>query len=170
MRNTSGLKPTDIIVFGGCGDLAMRKIMPALYYRHASGQLPKKGRIIATGREHYSKAQYLAALQRSCLEHVDKKEFKAAVFKQFAKRFHYVALASEKTEDFITLSELVHKNPAPGRMFYLATPASVFGTICHQLQKVHLITKHTRIVLEKPLGHDLASFQAINKKVLECFE
>ncbi|MCD6035817.1 MAG: zwf [Rickettsiales bacterium] len=163
------LTPTDIIIFGGHGDLALRKIIPALYYRHKEGQLPRGGRIIGVGRTAFTRKSYIAELQKACKAHVGG-DFRKTVWESFARRLDYVALDAAAFETYAPLKALLHTKPAKGRMVYLATPAGVYGDICRNLSKSRLITPATRIVLEKPLGQNLASFEAIDANVRQYFD
>lgn len=166
----TALCPTDIIIFGGSGDLALRKILPALYYRHKDGQLPEKGRIIAVGRQPLTRQQYVAEAETSCREHVAEGDFNTYVWHHFSTRLDYVMMDANDATHYSTLTAVLSNNPCEGRIFYLATPSQIFAAICRNLKGADVITPQSRVVLEKPLGSDLASFREINRQVLECFD
>src|SRR6185369_2184503 len=91
-------------------------------------------------------------------------------WKKFADHIHYESIDAEDSKAFAQLTTFLANQPRQVRVFYLATPADVFGSICHNLHQANLITPTTRVVLEKPIGSDLSSFRAINEKVLKYFE
>src|SRR5438128_11666168 len=68
------VEPFDLVVFGGTGDLAFRKLLPALYHRHRDGQLPKVARIIGVSRRAMGDAEYRAAAKKALAEHVGKND------------------------------------------------------------------------------------------------
>lgn len=165
------LSPTDIIIFGGNGDLALRKILPALYYRYRDGQIPEDSRIVGIGRAALSpESQYIDMVKKACVEHVEPEDFDIAVWERFARHIHYAALDAEDSKAYSQLAVFFSGQPHLVRVFYLATPADVFGVICRNLHKAGLIIPDARVVLEKPIGHDLMSFRAINNEVLKYFE
>jgi glucose-6-phosphate 1-dehydrogenase len=155
------------VLFGGTGDLSMRKIMPALYQAHHDGLLAKEGRIVAVARAARDRDAYLAWVDEHVKEHVDKNSFDEEKWQSFRERIAYVRLDVGKTEDFAKLRDELGEKCGQ-RVFYLATGPSLFVPICHALQSVGL-NEGGRIVLEKPLGYDLASSNAINDAVGEIF-
>jgi len=170
MSATPSLSPTDIVIFGGNGDLALRKILPGLYYRYRDGQLPENSRIIGIGRAVTTDTQYVEMVEKACVQHVAPADFELAAWKRFAKRIHYAAIDAEDRKAYAKLTAFFKKQAPLVRVFYLATPADVFGAICHNLHQEGLVTTDSRVVLEKPIGHDLESFRAINNEVLKYFE
>ncbi len=159
----------DLIIFGGSGDLAMRKLLPALYHRDRDGQVISDSRIIAVGRGAYGGDAYLQLVEASLKANLADGEFNAAQWAVFSHRLHYVqldALAHEQWGELVTLLQGCEERT---RVVYLATSPGLFGPIAKGLQSNGLITANSRIVLEKPLGHDLASASEINNQVGECF-
>jgi glucose-6-phosphate 1-dehydrogenase len=167
----STLKPADLVIFGGTGDLALRKILPALYYRWRDGQLGAPTRIIGVGRSrhHASEAKYIASVKAACRKHVSKQDFTEKSWKSFAARISYVEAEAGETASLEALKNLLAKSSCPIRVFYLATPANAFGAICGSLYRNGLIHAQSRVVLEKPIGHERASFHTINTEVLKYF-
>ena len=155
------------VLFGGTGDLSMRKIMPALYQAHHDGLLAKHGRIVAVARAARDRDEYLVWVDENVKQHVDKKSFDEASWTSFRERIAYVRLDVGKTEDFAKLRDELGEKCGQ-RVFYLATGPKLFVPICHALQSVQL-HEGARIVLEKPLGYDLASSNAINDAVGSIF-
>lgn len=164
------LDPADIIIFGGTGDLSLRKIMPALYFRHKEEQLNPKGRIFALGRGEMSQDDFIACIRENCENFIPKADFDAAVWEDFAQHLRYAQIDASDASGYKNLGKLLNDDPREVRVFYLATPASIFGPISKQLRDNGLITAQSRVVLEKPLGYDMDSFSSINNEVLECFD
>ncbi len=160
----------DLIIFGGTGDLAMRKLLPAMYHRDGDGQIIGDSRIIAVGRSALSLDTYLKEVEEALQKNLAEGEFDAARWESFSRRIHYVeadALSHDKWGDLV---ELLKGNDERTRVAYLATAPSLFGPIAKGLRSNKLITDQSRIVLEKPLGRDLASASDINDQVGECFD
>ena len=160
----------DLVLFGGTGDLAWRKLMPALFQAFRHGTLPEGGRIIGVGRDSLSHEQYRALIQ-SRFDKVDlAKRPSAEEFERFAAMLEFVRMDLSKPDDYATLAASLQERKADTVVMYVATAPSLFTTVCEQLAAAGLNTPHTRVVLEKPLGHDLASNRAINHTVRRFFE
>jgi len=165
------------VLFGGTGDLAMRKILPALFAAHQSGALSEQGKIVAVARPQQDTAAFLAWVDEHVLAHL--KDRQGAVDAQtwerdwsgFKARLSYISLDLAQREDFALLRENLDAldQQAGTRVFYLATGPSLFVPICQGLAEFGL-NAAARIVLEKPLGYDLASSNAINDAVGERFD
>ena len=161
----SSIRPFDFVLFGGTGDLAMRKLLPALYYRHRDGDLPPHGRIIGLARQALSRDQYISLVEEHCAKFVAAEDFSAGMFESFAARLHYVHADAKSAEDFRELAKHINNSPAEVQVFYLSTAPDLFAVICKNLANAGLIHGRARVVLEKPLGRDLASAQKINQEV-----
>ena len=160
MQNDSNFT---FVLFGGTGDLSMRKILPALFEAHRGGMLAEGGKIVAVARAAEDREAYLNWVDEHVKPHVSKNGVDENVWKGFLARFVYVRLDLGKPEDFKLLRDAVNEH-AGTRVFYLATGPSLFVPICRALADVGL-NENARIVLEKPLGYDLKSSQAINDAV-----
>jgi glucose-6-phosphate 1-dehydrogenase len=160
----------DLVLFGGTGDLAWRKLMPALFQAFRHGTLPEGGRILCVGRDDLSDDQYRALIQGR-FENVElSKRPSAEEFSRFAALLHYLRMDLSQPADYERLAAALKTRGADTVVMYLATAPSLFTTVCEQIAAVDLNGPQTRVVLEKPLGHDLASNQAINaalRKVLQ---
>ncbi|MAR56983.1 MAG: glucose-6-phosphate dehydrogenase [Rickettsiales bacterium] len=170
MAGKRELSASDIIIFGGTGDLSLRKILPALYHRLREDQLPPETRVWVLGRDAMEQDAFQAKTREKCEGFITAKEFVASDWDQLAKRMQYVQLDAKKTEDFQQLKARIEEDPRPVRVFYLSTPAGIFGAISQQLADVGLITPESRVVMEKPIGYDLKSFREINGAVLTHFD
>ena len=152
----------DLVLFGGTGDLAWRKIMPALFQAFRHGTLPEGGRIIAVARDALSHAQYRRLIQERFDGVELAKRPTPQEFERFGALLHYLRMDLSQAPDYARLAETLRERGADTVVMYVATAPSLFTTVCEQIAAVGLNGPHTRVVLEKPLGHDLASNQAIN--------
>jgi glucose-6-phosphate 1-dehydrogenase len=155
--------PVDMIIFGGGGDLAARKLLPALYMAHLHGNLPPNSRIIAIGRKDWTREQYLAFMEQQSRPFVELKALETPAWDAFLSILEYVRIDVTSPDDYRRLTEVSRDNVV--RVFYLSTSPELFTTICDNLAATGLVDARSRVVLEKPLGHDLASAQAINASV-----
>ncbi|MFZ3220132.1 MAG: glucose-6-phosphate dehydrogenase [Rhodoferax sp.] len=160
----------DLVLFGGTGDLAWRKLMPALFQAFRHGTLPEGGRIIGVGRDDLSDDQYRALMQ-SRFDKVElAKRPSAKEFARFAALLEFVRMDLSRPADYARLASTLQARNADTVVMYVATAPALFTTVCEQLAASGLNTPQTRIVLEKPLGHDLASNRSINRAVRQGFE
>ncbi|MDA0677497.1 MAG: glucose-6-phosphate dehydrogenase, partial [Chloroflexi bacterium] len=151
----------DFVIFGGSGDLALRKLLPALFHRDLDGQFPAGSRIIALGRSPMEHEEYLE-LAKSSLGNPEQWE-------GFASRLSYLRLDATRPSEWQALVDLLGGHEDRIRAVYLATSPELFGPVATGLRDNGLITEKTRIVLEKPVGHDYPSALAINDQVGACF-
>jgi len=159
----------DLVIFGGTGDLAMRKLLPALYHRDRDGQVTADSRIIAASRGALSRGKYQALVEESLRKSLSSDEFDEAHWNSFKRRIHYVQADAFAHENWGKLSKLLSGHEERVRVAYLATAPSLFGTLATGLKTNGLITENSRIVLEKPVGRDFESACEINNAVGECF-
>jgi glucose-6-phosphate 1-dehydrogenase len=160
----------DYVVFGGTGDLARRKLLPALYHRDADGQLPAVSRIIGSARAEMTREQFQALVHKSLTEFVGASALDKALLSRFLDRLHYVSCDATADRGWAELTTLLNTEPRKVRIFYLATAPELYGAIADTIKKHALNTPETRIVLEKPIGHDLASARDINDQVGAVFD
>jgi len=158
----------DLVLFGGTGDLAWRKLLPALFQAHRHGMLPGGGRILAIGRSAYSDDDYRNWLRERFHDVEDAKRPADGEFARFAALVHYLRVDLSQPADYARLREWVRMD-AEAIVFYLATSPHLFPVVAEQLGRAGLNGRNVRVVLEKPLGHDLASAQAINRVVRASF-
>ncbi|MEO7392126.1 MAG: glucose-6-phosphate dehydrogenase [Ramlibacter sp.] len=155
----------DLILFGGTGDLAWRKLMPALFQAFRHGTLPIGGRIIGVARDDLNDEQY-RALIRSRFDAVElAKRPTPEEFGRFAALLQFLRMDLSRPADYTRLAAKLGERQADTVVMYLATAPSLFTVACEQLAAAGLNTANTRLVLEKPLGHDLASNRAIDETV-----
>jgi glucose-6-phosphate 1-dehydrogenase len=158
----------DLVIFGGAGDLSVRKLLPALYMAHLHNNLPARTRIHALGRQDWDRSAFVAFLQEKVPGFIEKQAFNDAAWASFIERLNYVCVDATQATDFARLAAAMQ--PDSVRVYYLATAPSLFTAICANLHGAGLIDAQARVVLEKPLGHDLASAQKINDEVGQYFQ
>jgi glucose-6-phosphate 1-dehydrogenase len=165
------LNDFDLVLFGGGGDLAMRKLLPALYNHHRAHALPASGRIICIGRHAWSREEFLGEVEKNARPHIAESSLNPAAWESFARRIDYVSLDASDAASYQGLVNTMRKDPDNKltHVFYLATPPTLFATICSNLAEAGLATPNARVVLEKPLGRDLASAKQINAEVGRFF-
>ncbi|MEE9320161.1 MAG: glucose-6-phosphate dehydrogenase [Granulosicoccus sp.] len=167
--SNESLQPFDFVLFGGTGDLSIRKLIPALYFRHCEGQLPDDGRIIGVARSKLDTAGFVELLETMVREHIADADFDETHWASFLQRIHYLAIDVTDVNSYASLVTLLESRKAHVRVFYLSVAPSLFPHIAHCVHQVGLINKHCRVALEKPLGRDQATADAINDQLAEVF-
>jgi glucose-6-phosphate 1-dehydrogenase len=163
------LLPTfDLVLFGATGDLAMRKLLPALYRRMVAGQLTPDSRVIGAARGELSREEFLAQVKTSCDAHLGK-ECDPQRWSQFEQHLMYVKIDAHADDDFVALAKALRGCEEHVRVFFLSTAPDLFAPICEALARQGLATPNSRVVLEKPLGNDRASSALINERVGAIF-
>lgn len=162
--------PFELIVFGGTGDLARRKLLPSLYHRFCDGQIPETSRIIGVSRSEHSREDYVAMVRKSYIEFEAGDSLDEGCFKAFTDMLDYVQIdVTDDAADWFVLESKLDDSQSLIRVFYLAMPPRLFVDIADGLQKAGLAHDKSRVVLEKPLGKDFASADRINAGVGRVF-
>jgi glucose-6-phosphate 1-dehydrogenase len=159
----------DLVFFGGTGDLTWRKLMPALFQAFRHGKLPPDGRILAVARDERSDEEYRAFIKERFVEVDSAKRPSDEEFSRFAELLHYQRMDLSQPADYQSLRTWIAQRNADTVVMYLATSPHLFPQICAQLGAVGLNGPTVRVVLEKPLGHDLRSAREINRVVRSVF-
>ena len=159
----------DLIVFGATGDLAQRKLLPALFHRDVQGQIPVDARIIGTSRKPMSKDSYRAFALAAIEAHVAPEYRTQILCKRFVERLDYVAADASQGPGWLELEKILKPIEGRIRVFYLAVGPDLFGPICDRLGSHKLVTPLSRVVVEKPLGRDGASAKALNEQIGRIF-
>ena len=160
---TSGPEALDIVIFGAAGDLSFRKLLPALYMAFQHGSLPPQTRIVCVGRQAWRDAEYHAFVSEKSMPFIAEEARCAEDWQRFLGVLHFVSLDASDASRYGALKAVCERSCL--RVFYLATAPSLFTAICAHLHGAGLIDARARVVLEKPLGTDLASAQAIHEAV-----
>lgn len=158
----------DLLIVGGDGDLAKRKLYPALYHLEASGCLPSCLKIVALARGEADSSAF-ASKVRGWFESFQDVDPDEKIWRAFARRLHYVSGDATGERDLKAIRDTYFNDKSRDLIVYLATPPSIFAPVCQSLWAVGLAGVNTRIVVEKPLGEDLQSFQAINRSLTSIF-
>jgi glucose-6-phosphate 1-dehydrogenase len=157
-----------MFLFGGTGDLVTRKLLPALYRRYAAGQVSAESRIFGVARSALSRSAYLERAEAACRKYLGQ-EFDQSHWQGFAPLLDYVQLDAEAQKDYAAVAALLADRDHFVRVFFFSTASTLFSTICQNLSRIKVVTPLSRVVLEKPLGHDTASADLINAQVGEVF-
>jgi glucose-6-phosphate 1-dehydrogenase len=154
-----------IVLFGATGDLARRMLIPSLYYLDANGFLPDGFRVMATARTRHSREEFVAEVK--ALLSTRPGGIDQAVWARFSERLDFTPADATTEEGAAELKPMLEQTRAP--IFYLALSPSLYGRVCASLAASGLAHERTRIVLEKPIGRDLASSREINDAVGAVF-
>jgi glucose-6-phosphate 1-dehydrogenase len=161
------------VIFGGAGDLARRKLFPALVHLRSRGLLSDAFAVITVGRESMTDDGFRAQLEGDLRSFVSG-DPDGALSRWLLERVHCVAGDFRSAETYAQLAERLdqigRERDAAGKyVFYLATPPAFFADIVEQLDAAKLARAQgggwRRVVIEKPFGHDLASAQALNRQL-----
>ncbi|OZB21168.1 MAG: glucose-6-phosphate dehydrogenase, partial [Pseudomonas sp. 34-62-33] len=125
--------PCDMLVFGGTGDLALHKLLPALYHLHREGRLHADVRILALARSSHTREAYQALAERHCRAQVARADFTNEAWASFAARLDYFAMDAAQSADFGRLAKRLGRDEQRVRVYYLATAPSLFEDIAAHL-------------------------------------
>ena len=165
---TKQLPDFDLVLFGGTGDLAMRKLLPALYRRFLAGQFPAHARIVGVARSELSREAYIAQVEQSCKKYISS-GIDAARWAEFSRALDYASVDVGNAADFARLEAKLAQQIAGVRVFFLSMAPALFERTCANLATSGLVTPGARVVLEKPLGQDRVSAEEINRNVGAIF-
>ncbi len=157
--------PFDLVVFGGTGDLAYRKLFPSLFLRDVAGAFTDPVRIIGVSRKDYSVERFCETVADALRTYVPAEDLEGPALPRFLDRLRFARVDVRGEAGWAELKALIADGRDRVRAFYLATAPELFGPITHKLAEHGMLTAQTRVVLEKPIGKDLASAQAINSGV-----
>ncbi len=165
--------PCAIVVFGASGDLARRKIFPALYSLALRRLLPERVGIVGVARTEQTTKEWIAEMKQALKDHA-RDEFRADVWKDLSEGMRYVAtdFADSHGEDVVVeaLRDLDQtRGTAGNRLYYLAVPPAAFETIVTELGERRGAEGWTRLIVEKPFGHDADSARRLNEILLAHF-
>ncbi|MEK9584902.1 MAG: glucose-6-phosphate dehydrogenase [Halieaceae bacterium] len=156
----------DLIIFGATGDLSARKLFPALYQLDAAGLLQADLRIVAIGRQQQSVEDFKNELRQKMAGYM-REPIDESVWQRFVPRLDYLASDFAEPDAFLTLRDWLDDSRVS--LFYLATPPSLFSTICEQLHGDGCLSGPCRIVLEKPIGESLVTSSKVNETLARFF-
>jgi glucose-6-phosphate 1-dehydrogenase len=169
--------PCLVVIFGATGDLSHRRILPAIYDLRRAGLLPPETSIVGYARRPYSDESFATEMREAVTLH-SRNPVEAAVWDDFARTIHYQQGDFKDPAGYRRLAARLDQIDAAAgcrgnRLFYLATPPSAYEDIVAGLAAAGLTRRAdawTRIVIEKPFGHDLASGRHLNDAVMRAFD
>jgi glucose-6-phosphate 1-dehydrogenase len=160
--------PFDLVIFGGTGDLARRKILPGLYRRFTAGQMPSEARIVGAARSQMTSEDYRSWVRDAVCEFVPEKHRDTDTMTAFLGRLTYVAIDAKGTDGWKELAATVNRDVI--RAFYFSVAPALFGALAERLHQHKIAGPNCRIVVEKPFGNDLASAQELNRTLARYFD
>jgi glucose-6-phosphate 1-dehydrogenase len=161
--------PSTMVLFGATGDLAQRMLLPSLYHLHRDGLLPAGFRVIGSARTVLDKAGFEQHASEAVRKFVPAEYVSEDMMAGFVARLDYVPSDAAAGTGFDALCEKVG-DARDGILFYLSTSPSFYGAICAGLKSVGLNGPNTRVVIEKPIGKNLASSHEVNASVAAAFD
>lgn len=167
MKNTDYQSASEIILFGAVGDLSRRKLLPALFQLEQAGLLNPDSRIIGVARQTMDINSFTAFVEESLKEFVGH-DLNVEKIERFKSRLAFYQLDFKETQSYSGLAALL-ANGHQTRIYYFSTPPNIYGDITDGLHSADLITDYDRVVMEKPIGHCLASSKVINNQVSRYF-
>src|SRR5438445_9789184 len=170
-------EPFSLIIFGASGDLTRRKLLPALFALYATRTLPEPFAIVAVARTEMSHDEFRRRMREAIRDHGRVQPPSEHVWERFSRALHY---ATGDPKDFslytglkASLTDIEHRRGgSANRLFYCATPPSLYDDIVENLGNSGLAQNGdgwTRIVVEKPFGHDVDSARALNRQLRRYF-
>ncbi|APX11557.1 glucose-6-phosphate dehydrogenase [Tateyamaria omphalii] len=160
--------PFDLVIFGGTGDLARRKILPGLFRRFCAGQMPKDARVIGAARGDMSSAEYREFVAEAVAEFGGEGACEDGTLDGFLERMEFVTIDARGDTGWTDLVTLMRDDVV--RAFYFSVGPSLFGDLAERLTKHGLTDADSRIVVEKPFGRDLDTAQALNRDLAKHFD
>ncbi|KFB11125.1 glucose-6-phosphate dehydrogenase [Nitratireductor basaltis] len=166
---TIPVEPFDLVVFGATGDLAERKLLPALYQRQRAGQFSEPTRIIGSSRSAHTSEEYREIARQALTEHVASEDIDQDELERFIARLSYIPANARSGEGFEDLKAAIGDSDAI-RAFYLAVAPGLFGDIVQQIDQHDLATPTSRIIVEKPIGRSLETAREVNATIGKVFD
>lgn len=159
----------DYVVFGATGDLTLRKLLPALYHRFRDKQFSASSRIIGAARSALDADGFRDRAAQALEQHVAPEDREPGQISRFLGLLLYARADATTQGGLDALKTVLDTDPDRIRVFYMATSPDLYGPACQNLQAAGLVTPRSRVVLEKPIGRDLASAREINDVVGQVF-
>ena len=163
--------PSDYVIIGGTGDLSLRKIVPALFLRYVAGQVTDEFRIFIVGRHALDLAEFKARFEVHCREVMGGIADSGKLLDQFLRLVEITRIDMSVANSMVGFADTLLAKAHAGRpiIFYLSIAPSLFGVACRRIDEAGLALPQSRLVVEKPIGHDRKSSQATNDELLSTF-
>ncbi|MBU3023062.1 glucose-6-phosphate dehydrogenase [Aestuariibacter sp. A3R04] len=162
----NSFEPCDFVLFGTLGDLSRRKLLPSLYQLEKAELIHPDTKIIGVARHEMTDEAYRKEVRANIEKFSDKKTCEET-WARLEARLSYVRVDMKDMESYCVFDGVVDADRT--MVCYLATPPAIYGDICRGLHSCNIIDSSVRVVLEKPIGHDLESSKVINDQVSEYF-
>ena len=162
------VEPFDLVIFGGTGDLARRKILPGLFRRYLSGQMTPESRIIGAARSEMDTEGFRQLVADAIQEFGGAEKSEKKSIAEFLARLDYVAIDAKGEGGWAQLAGLMRDGVV--RAFYFSVAPSLFGDLAERLHLHSIANGESRIVVEKPFGRDLASAKELNAVLATHFD
>jgi len=177
MENHKRPASTLLFIFGGSGDLNFRKLCPALYNLFIDQWMPEKFSIVGIGRTDYTDENYRGRLLEGIKEFSRRRDVSDDQWKDFSQHVSYLKMDAEKDEKYTGIEQMIQKKEAefgehPNIIFYMAVAPQLVPDIARKLGQGNICRDKafTRIVIEKPFGHDLSSAHELNELLMSMFD
>ena len=168
MATKKKLSDFSLVIFGGDGDLAMKKIFPALYYRLKDKQIQTASDILVLSNNDKTTESFRKELSERLLDKLPSPNER--IIEQLCEMTTYHKVELTDVNDYSSLKKRLEEASHKNILFYYSTPSSLFLTISAALHHNQLITDSTKVVLEKPLGFDLKTFEEVNSTIRQYFK
>lgn len=175
MLDYKKLSSTLIFIFGGSGDLNFRKLTPALYNLFLDNAMPEHFKVVGISRTDYTDAEYKKHLKEG-VDEFSRNKTDAENWKKFASHIQYIKMDINEKSHYDQLASIAKEHEEkykdhPDIVFYMAVAPQLVPVIVKQLSELEICheTRTTRIVVEKPFGHDLESAREMNKTLSQYF-
>lgn len=162
------VEPFDLVIFGGTGDLARRKILPGLFRRYCAGQIPADSQIIGAARSEHDATEFRAIVAEAIREFGGGKACEDGTLDEFLQRIDYVTVDARGDTGWSELASKVRKDLI--NAFYFSVGPGLFGDLAERLHRYDMADDDSRIVVEKPFGRDLATAKALNASLAKHFD
>ncbi|MEZ5655357.1 MAG: glucose-6-phosphate dehydrogenase [Sphingobium sp.] len=159
-----------LILFGATGDLAGRMLFPSLYNLQEDGLLPDDFLIVASGRSEHSDEEFCKDVDAQLAEYIGEERYTKEASERLTARIIYCAAEAGNADQFAAIAERIKGREERGISVYLSTPPSLFAPTAQSLAEAGLVNGSTRIAMEKPIGHDLASSKEVNDAICDLFD
>ncbi|MBL0740033.1 glucose-6-phosphate dehydrogenase [Chryseolinea lacunae] len=176
LEDSAKAHPTIFFIFGGTGDLTSRKLIPALFNLFLDGWMPEHMAIVAMGRTNFTDEKFREELLKDINQFSRRGKADQAQWDKFSKHVYFQVSDINQSSTYVEQAERIQKftaeaGTAPNVIYYLAVAPRFFGAITENLAKHKLAidAERTRIVIEKPFGHDLQSAKELNKQLCSIF-
>ena len=167
MSKQESFKPCDLVIYGALGDLSTRKLLISLYRLEKAGLLEDKTQIIGVDLHEKEDKEFVKVAQTSLTKFLDE-EVDKTVWEKFSSRLCYLQIDLTKMDQYKKLKTVIDSDQKVMINYFSVAPF-LFKHICQGLSQADVLTKESKVVMEKPLGHDLKSSQEINNAFADVF-